>query len=115
MIHVPRPRSMEDELNEGESMLKTIKDLSGYEVITKLMHYYIISGFKHSIFSLIVHVQFGKFWVYGEIYEVKTLGGWNYMACRLCLKKLKKNDSSFYCEGCNTYDVVGRMRYKMNS
>ncbi|XP_057793067.1 replication protein A 70 kDa DNA-binding subunit B-like [Salvia miltiorrhiza] len=88
MVKSPTFRTIEDEINDGISVLKTISELAeGKE---------------------------GMFWIYGTILEIETLGAFTYLACKICLKKLKQDDDSFFCETCESFDVSGRLRYFNN-
>ncbi|KAH6786503.1 hypothetical protein C2S52_006055 [Perilla frutescens var. hirtella] len=56
----------------------------------------------------------GSFWLCGTIVAVDGDGGWYYISCKKCPKKLQKIENRF-CEKCNRYDVSGNLRYKLKA
>ncbi|KAH6775699.1 hypothetical protein C2S52_013260 [Perilla frutescens var. hirtella] len=81
-------RSLNDEIRDGEFMLKTISEL-------------------------MTDGEVGNYWVFATILCVETIGDWSYLACKRYHKKMRPSGNRFFCEKCQTFDITGKLRYKL--
>ncbi|KAH6802590.1 hypothetical protein C2S51_034036 [Perilla frutescens var. frutescens] len=81
-------RSLNDEIRDGDFVLKTISEI-------------------------MTDGEVGYFWVFATILCVETIGDWSYLACKRCQKKMRPSGSQFFCVKCQSFDITGKLRYKL--
>ncbi|KAH6767353.1 hypothetical protein C2S52_018336 [Perilla frutescens var. hirtella] len=57
---------------------------------------------------VVIILQFCRPNIYRE-----TIGDWSYLACKRCQKKMRASGSQFFCEKCQSFDITGKLRYKL--
>ncbi|KAH6788027.1 hypothetical protein C2S52_007579 [Perilla frutescens var. hirtella] len=66
-----------------------------------------------TISQIMTDGKIGNFWIYATILCVETIGDWSYLVCKRCQKKIKISGNQFFCEKCQSFDITGKLRYKL--
>ncbi|KAH6800293.1 hypothetical protein C2S52_000757, partial [Perilla frutescens var. hirtella] len=57
----------------------------------------------------------GEFWIHATINSIESINRFSFLACKQCLKELQPQDElKFFCEQCQTFDICGKARYKLD-
>ncbi|KAH6800195.1 hypothetical protein C2S52_000659 [Perilla frutescens var. hirtella] len=124
-------RSLNDEIRDGDFELKSISEImtdekdeesisiNGSEIIEDMVG----SSLKASVQSKSCEVksktiqqiledgESGEFRVYATVNSIEDILGISYLACKECLKELDVQDElKFFCEKCQSFDIVGKSR-----
>ncbi|KAH6835229.1 hypothetical protein C2S53_017280 [Perilla frutescens var. hirtella] len=70
---------------------------------------------QKTIQQVIDEKQIGEFWIHGTIKSIESVNRFAFLASKRCLKELQPQDElKFFCEQCQTFDICGKSRYKLD-
>ncbi|KAH6767129.1 hypothetical protein C2S52_018112 [Perilla frutescens var. hirtella] len=102
-IGLENAEEMVDSTEEPISSLRSVDDNIDDVVIQK------------TIQEVIDEKKIGEFWIHATINSIESINRFSFLACKQCLKELQPQDElKFFCEQCQTFDICGKARYKLD-
>ncbi|KAH6771445.1 hypothetical protein C2S52_016248 [Perilla frutescens var. hirtella] len=120
-------RPQQKEINRKMTKLMDIllEDLEGNTITCTVWEHYVDEVIKFLdsgpeapvgiILQLCRASIFREFWIHDTIKSIESSNRFSFLACKECLKELQPQDEQkFFCEQCQTFDICGKSRYKLD-